>query len=202
MRWLVYKFLIDQYEGFTISTPETEVLSIPDEEFVSSVKSLESEPLFVAGKTLVRKKSYDRAMVTFQECIDRHYKEDTSNYYMGIALVATGEFVKGIEHWEAARDLNPRYLDAYIQLGNIFFENSHFNRALYNFQEADTLKPNDDFILYNISKTLLQLERYNASYDYAKRALKINRKNIYIKGVLDILRQPKIRKLRREFPEK
>ena len=200
IRWLTYKFLIDQYKGITISSPETDAIKIPEEEFVSTVKSLDNEPLFTAGKTLVRKKSYDRSMVAFQECIDRHYKEDTSNYYMGIALVATNEFVEGIEHWERARNLNSRYLDAYIQLGLIFFENSHFNRALYNFQEADTIKPKDDFILYNISKCLLQLKQYNVSYDYAKRALAVNRKNMYVKGVLKILNSPQIKKKRRQNP--
>ena len=85
-----------------------------------------------------------------------------------------------------------------MNLGTILFENSHFNRSLYNFQEADTIKPNDDQILYHIAETLYMLERYNESYSYAKRAVKINRKNVYAKSLLKMLKQPPIRKLRRQ----
>ncbi len=196
-RWLIYSFIVDDYDGFTISPADINAFIVPGEKFVSFIKSLENEPLFTVATNLIRKNAYDRAMVAFQECIDRHFKEDTSNFQLGNALITTHEFVKGIEYWEQARNINPHYLEAFIKLGTIFFENSHFNRALYNFQKADALKPNDDDILYNIAKCLLQLKRYNESYLYAKRALKLNRKNAFAKGVLDILKQSAVRKLRK-----
>ena len=198
MKGLAYRFLVDQYIGFTISAADIDALKVPDEEFVPFIKSLEDDELYKVANDLLKKKSYDKAMVGFSESIDRHYKEDTASLLMGNALIATNEFVKGIEYWEQARNLNPLYLEAYLKLGIIFYENSHFKQSLYNFQEADTIKPNDDQILYHIAETLYMLERYNESYTYAKRAVKLNRKNVYAKDLLKMLRQPHIRKLRKQ----
>lgn len=201
MRSLAYQFLVDKYTGFSISKFQVNPLKVTADKFGSYIKSLDNEALFKAATYLISQKSYDRSMVAFQESIDRHYKEDTAQFQMGNALVATNEFVKGIERWENARNLNHHYLDAYLKLGDIFMENSHFNRALYNYQEADTLKPNDDVILYKIASDLIELKRYNESYKYAKRSVKLNRKNIYAKGLIEILKQPAIRKLRKKYPD-
>jgi len=198
MRAMTYQYVVDHYDGFTISKVKVNPLKVPNDKFVSFIKSLDNEDLFDAADYLIRNKAYDRSMVAFQESINRHFKEDTAQYQMGNALVATNEFVKGIERWEAARNMNRKYLDAYLKLGDIFLENSHFNRSLYNYQEADTIKPNDDVILYKIAANLLQLKRYNESYDYAQRAYDINRKNVFVKGLLEILDQPAIRKIRKK----
>ena len=196
--WLTYNFLVDDYNGFTITPADINAFIVPGEKFIPFIKSLWNDQLFNAATDLIRKKAYDRALVAFQESIDRHFKEDTSHFQLGNALVATNEYVLGIEHWEQARNINPQYLEAFMKLGVIFFENSHFNRALYNFKKADAIKPNNDDILYNISKCLLQLERYNESYEYAKRAVKLNPKNEFVKGVLKILKTPAIRKIRKK----
>jgi len=201
MKNLAYRLLVDDYIGFTIALADIDALMIPDEEFVPFIKSLEDELLFKVANDLLKKNSYDKAMVPLKESIDRHFKEDTANLLMGNALVATNEYVKGIEYWEKARNLNPKYLEAYMKLGIILFENSHFNQSLYNFQEADTIKPNDDQILYHIGETLYMLERYNESYTYTKRAVNVNRKNVYAKSLLKMLREQQVRKLRRQFIE-
>lgn len=200
-RRLMYTFLVDDYNGFSIAPVDVNALLIPDDQFLVFIKTLDNEPLFIVASDLIRKKSFDRAILAFRECGDRPYKEDTSAFQMGNALVATNEFVNGIAQWERARNLNPHYLEAFLKLGILFFENSHFSRSLYNFQKADALKPDDDEILYHISKCLLQLKRYNESYKYASRAVRLNPKNEFAKGVLDILKQPQIRKLRKQNME-
>jgi tetratricopeptide (TPR) repeat protein len=200
-RALIFRFLVDDYGGFSISPYQKNPLEVPDNKYVAFIHTLENEPLYNAGNYLIRNNSYNKAILTFQECINRHFKEDTSNFQLGNALIATNDLVEGIEHWEQARNLNSQYLEPFLKLGTIFFENSHFNRALSNFQKADALKPDDDEILYNISKCLLQLERYNQAYQYAERASKINPKNKFVQGVLDILNQSEIKKLRKKFPE-
>ncbi|MEP6647674.1 MAG: ribonuclease E inhibitor RraB [Saprospiraceae bacterium] len=200
-RILAYKFIVEKYNGFTIGNVRTNPLKIDEVKFVSYIKSLDNETLFSNATYLLTKESYDRAMVAFQECIDRHFKEDTSQLQMGNALVATNDLVKGIERWEAARNMNKHYLEAYLKLGDIFFENSHFNRSLYNYQEADTLKPNDDVILYKLASDLIEIKNYNESYKYAKRAVNLNHKNSYAKGLIAILKQPEIRKLRKKYPD-
>ncbi|MFZ1675716.1 MAG: ribonuclease E inhibitor RraB [Saprospiraceae bacterium] len=201
MKSLAYQFIIDHYDGFMISKPLLNPLKVSDASFSSFIKSLDNDALFTSADYLISHAAYDRSMLAYQESIDRHFKEDTSQFQMGNALVAKNKLVKGIERWEAARNLNPLYLDAYLKLGKIFYENLHFNRSLYNFQKAVALEPDNDLILYQIGETLYQLGRYNESYTYVKRAVVLNRKNVFAKSLLDILDQPEIKKLRKQFPD-
>ncbi|MEP7323445.1 MAG: tetratricopeptide repeat protein [Saprospiraceae bacterium] len=201
MKSLAYLFIIDRYEGFTIAKPIVNPLKVPEASFNSFIKSLDNEALFTSANYLISHGAYDRSMLAFEESINRHFKEDTSQFQMGNALIAKNKLVKGIERWESARNLNPKYLDAYLKLGKIFYENSHYNRALYNFEKADALDPDNDQILYQLAETLYKLGRYNASYQYADRAVRLNRKNVFAKSMRDILDQPDIKKLRKQFPE-
>ncbi len=201
MKSVAYQFIIDRYDGFMISKPLQNPLNVSEDSFGSFIKSLDNEALFTSANYLISHAAYDRAMLAYQESINRHFKEDTSQYQMGNALVAKNKLAKGIERWETARNLNPKYLDAYLKLGKIFFENSHFNRALYNFEKADAIDSDNDQILYQLSETLYKLGRYNASYQYAERAVRLNHKNVFAKSLLEILDQPEIKKLRKQFPE-
>ena len=202
IRKMTYSFLVDDYLGFSISPADINAFAVPKEKFVSFLRSLDNETLFNVASNLISGNANDRAILAFGECIERRYKVDTSNFQRGNAYVATNDLVQGIEHWEQARNFNPAYTEAFMKLGIIFFENSHFNRSLYNFQKAEVLKPEDDEILYYVSKCLLQLKRYHESYEYAIRARELNPKNEFVKGVIDILNQPHIRKLRKQPPEK
>lgn len=195
---LAYEFVIDAYSGFSIHKFLDNPLKIPDQNYMAYLRGLDDPSLFAAANYLFRNESYNRSILAFEESIHRHFREDTAQFQIGNALIKTNELVHGIEHWEAARNLNKRYLEAYLKLGDIFFENSHFNRSLYNYQEADTIKSNDDVILYKIASNLLQLKRYKESYAYAVRAHKINRKNKYVKGLIQILSQPAIRRIRKK----
>lgn len=197
MRSLAYYFIVRHYDGFSISKSVIHPLKVPDEKFGHYLNSLDNETLFFTANYLFRKASYNRSALAFKESILRRFKEDTSHYQIGNALIATNELVHGIEHWEAARNLNPKYLEAYLKLGIIFYENAHFNRSLYNFMKADAIDPDNDVILYHLSETLFQLGRYDESYTYAQRSLNLNRKNVFAKGLLDILDQPAFKKLRK-----
>ena len=89
MKNLAYRFLVDHYNGFTITEADIDALTIPDEEFAAFIKSLEDDLLYKVAKDLLKRKSYDKAMMPLMESIDRHFKEDTAKLLMGNALIAT-----------------------------------------------------------------------------------------------------------------
>ena len=145
---------------------------------------------------------HQRSRLAFDELISRNYKPDTSYYKMGAALIGTHEYVEGIERWKKAIEINRDNLEAHMQLGLIYFENSHWKLAHKHFKEADRIKPNDDVILYNLAKSLIKLERYNEAYTTISRAVRLNPRNVFAKGVLRSLKTPAIRRLRKQYPDK
>ncbi len=202
LRWLIWKYKVDDYNGFTISRADIDFSAIAEYEFYPYLLSLDNNDLYNVAMRLDKLKLYPKAMIAFQELINRDFKPDTAYYKMGTALVGTHEYVKGIEHWERVTTFNPNYLEVYMNLGQIFFENSHWKKAYANFKEAHRIKPNDDVILYHLAKSLIKLERYNEAFITIKRAVRLNPKNQYSKGVLKSLKSPAIRKLRKKFPLK
>lgn len=202
LRWQMFKYKVDNYDGFKMQPADVDFSHVTNDAFLPFITNLNNEDLFNVAMRLDKIKDYRRSVFAFHELVKREFKQDTSAYKMGTALVGTHEYIEGIEFWGKATQLNPKYLEAYINLGKLFFENSHWKKALANFQQADRLKPNDDVILYNISKSLIKLERYNEAYATIHRAVKINRENRYARGVLLNLKSPEMKKLRKKNPTK
>lgn len=201
-RWMMFEYKVDNYHGFVMAPADIELAGIASDQFLPFLKSQADDDLFLIGLSLEKIKDHQRAMFVFDELIQREHKLDTSYFKMGNALVGTHEYVKGIQHWEKAVELNPDYLNAHLELGRIFFENSHWKKANHHYVESERIKTNDDGILYNVAKSLIKLERYNEAYTTISRAIKINPKNAHAKGVLRYLKTPGIRKLRHKYPDK
>ena len=202
LRWQMFKFKVEDYNGFSIAVADIDFSGIADDVFYPFLLSLENEDLFNVAIRLDKLKAYQKSLVAFDELIKRDYKPDTSYFKMGVALIGTHEYIKGIEHWQSATRLNPDYLEVHMELGKLLFENSHWRQAHQSFSEANRIKPDDDVILYHLAKSLIKLEHYNEAYDTIKRAIKLNRKNIYARGVMDYLKEPDIRKLRHSGTKK
>jgi len=200
LRWKMYKYKVDNFDGFDIVEADIDFSNIPNDRFLPFLLSLDNDDLYNVAMRLDKLKDHERALLAFDELIKLDFKPDTSHYKMGTALIGTHEYVEGIEHWEKAVALNPQYLDVRMDMGKLLFENSHWKKAFTSFKEADRIKPGDDEILYHLAKSLIKLERYNEAYITIKRAVKINPDNRYARGVLLNLKSPEMRKLRKKNP--
>ncbi|MDQ3017124.1 MAG: tetratricopeptide repeat protein [Bacteroidota bacterium] len=196
-RWLKFKFLIDKYDGFAIWPGDLTPDKIPQDEFTDYANNLGDEELFWVADRLLQLKSYPKALVAWQKAIDRNVYPDTSSYKFGTTLIATNEFVDGIELWEKAVQFNPKYLEVYMELGKIFYENSHWKKALTNFQKADALDPDNSEILYHVAETLFQMERYSDAYTTVKRSVRLDRNNDFARHLLKMTNLPSIKKARK-----
>lgn len=202
LKRMAYLYKVDRYVGFQILPADIDISQLSTDKFYPFILSLSNDDLFNVAKRLNKINEHDKALITLQELINRKFKSDTAFFLMGSSLIATNEYIKGIEHWKKAVELNAEYFDAYMELGQVFFENSHWKQSYANFKEADRLKPNNDIVLYNLAKSLIKLQRYNEAYAVIKRAVKLNPRNKYAAGVLRSLNTPQMRKLRKESPGK
>jgi tetratricopeptide (TPR) repeat protein len=198
LRWLRYSFLADDYLGFTIKPRDPDPLAIDDSMFHAYVSGLPDAELYWVSNRLVQVRSYPKALVALQEGLARNIYPDTMNYQLGTVLVATNEFNDGMEYWDVALRINPDYLEAHMDYAGLLFTNGFFRRALEHYQKADQIKPNDAFILFHIAETLFHLERYNESLAYARRSYSLEKKHVYTKSLIRLLKEPRIRYLRKK----
>ena len=202
LRRIKYSYAIDHYLGFTIKPADPDPIAVPNAQFSTYLQSLTAEQLYWVGKRLLDLKSFDRAILATELAITKKINPDTSHYRYGLALVATHEPADGINQWKKAVKLNPQYLEAFLALGKIHYENGYFNEALGFYQKADSISPNNNQILLHIAETLYALELFNQSYDYAMRSHKLDRQSIYTKSLLKLLNESRVKYLRKKYPEK
>lgn len=198
LRWLRYSFLADEYLGFSIKPRDPDPVSVEESVFHDYISTLSDDDLFWVSQRLSKIKSYPRALVALRESVGRNIYPDTIHFLMGHVLIATNEFNDGTDYWDKALRLNPDYLEAHMRYGHLLFANSYFKRSLEHYREADRIKPNDPFILYHIAETLYHLRRYNESLVYAKRSFALDKKHPYTKSLIKLLKEPRIRYLRKQ----
>lgn len=202
LRGLKYRYYIDHYAGFSIHAADPNPVAVPIGQYSTYLQSLSDEQLFWVGKRLLDLKLYDKALFALEVGVQRQYKQDTATYHYGLAFVATNEPNDGINQWKKAVKLNTEYLEVFLALGKIHFENGYFEKALEYYQRADTLHPNDSQILLHNGETLYALEQFNQSYSYAMRSYDLDSKNVFTRSLLKLLNEPRVKYLRRKFPEK
>jgi len=202
LRGLKYRYYVDHYLGFSIHPADPDPVSVSDHDFSTYLKSLSDEQLYWVGKRLLDLKMYGRVRFAFEAGLQRKYKQDTTHYRYGLALVAVNEPNDGINQWKRAVKINPGYTEVLMALGKIHFENGYFEEALDYYQRADKLLPANSLILLHIGETLFALKQYNQSYSYAKRSHQLDRKNVFTKSLLELLNEPRVKYLKRKFPDK
>ena len=202
LQWIKYNYFIDDYLGFAIMPADLDPVAVPESEFMSYLQELTDEELFWVGNRLLQLKSYDKALNALKLGVARNYKSDTANYRYGLALIATNEYTDAVEHWKRAIRINANYLEVHLKMGEVLFDSGYFEEALKHYQIANEIKPNDPQILLLNARTLYNLERYNQSLTYAKQARKLDKKDVFIKSLITLLKEPRVRYLRKKFPEK
>ena len=133
-------------------------------EFEAAVAIVAKEPLQAAvlsprfyfwfGVALDQAKQTDRAVATFETCLEKDPEfADALNYLAYLWAVRGERLAEALGHVQTALALDPQnaaYLDT---LGWIYFQQGRYADALDLLQQADALRPHDAEILDHIEKT-------------------------------------------------
>ena len=107
-------------------------------------------------------------------------KEKAKYYYLnGLAYYANGtsnieDCAVAIENLEKAVTINPQYEKAYILLGVILSDNSNYQRAINNFNNAININKKNYKTYWRLAETYNRFEEYSEAKKSAKQSLKIN----------------------------
>ncbi|MBN2038976.1 MAG: tetratricopeptide repeat protein [Spirochaetes bacterium] len=73
--------------------------------------------------------NYDKAINTFENIIDVKKKDEAAYYRLAESYLANDQKFMAIDTLQRAIENIPEYIDAYILLGNIYFDNSFYEDA-------------------------------------------------------------------------
>lgn len=124
-----------------------------------SREQLESAELYLTDALAMFRSEWDAYMAIEEETY-RYLNES------GIATSHRGDFEKARQQFEKSIDQNTEFAPAYNNLGNVFFSEGDFDRAIENYQLAGQYDPNDDGIQLNLALAYLakqNIEQANSS---------------------------------------
>jgi tetratricopeptide (TPR) repeat protein len=91
-------------------------------------------------------------------------------YQKGRDAASKQNLQEAIEHFEKAIAQAPQYMEAYNNLGIVYFQQHQFSRAESNFRKALELEPEAFEPLVNLGGTLLALDRIDEAIEVNSRA--------------------------------
>jgi len=92
---------------------------------------------------------------------------------LGCVFNAQGEIWLAIHHFEKAVALDPNFLDAYINLGNVLKEARIFDRAVAAYLRALNLSPNHAIVHGNLACVYYEQSLIDLAIDTYKRAIEL-----------------------------
>jgi tetratricopeptide (TPR) repeat protein len=95
---------------------------------------------------------------------------------------------KAIDLLEESLKSHEGFVDAYINLGNIYFEQGEYNNALLRYKKAIEFDPSYWLSYYKAGSALYKLERYKEAEELLEKAAKINPNSYEAYYLLGIVR--------------
>mgnify|MGYP001347918482 CR=1 FL=1 len=135
-------------------------------------------------EVLYNEEKFKELEIESKKLIKKYPNIPTLLNIFAFALHKQGHFKKAVESYERAIAINPKFIFAHNNLGNVFKDLSEFDKALAKYQDAIKLNPNYAEAYYNQGLVYKKICKYNESIKSFECALKI--KSDYIDAYFDL----------------
>ena len=130
------------------------------------------EALHEIGTAYAFLEDHQNALAYYQKCQILKKDSPQLNYNLAKIYEQLKQYTEANKYYDIAINLDPRYLDALINKGNLLAELDRPEDAIKYFNIALKIK-SDCQIFYNKANTLLSLNKYAEAIDCFKRAISI-----------------------------
>ncbi len=145
-------------------------------------QSITTDPKFInayngLGKSYFARQQFDSARTWYQKAFSNYQDKSFVNIYIG-------NFYRDLKAWDSAKVYyrlaavaDPRYEDAYNNLGLSSFALKQYDSARYYYRQALTANPYSAFALLNTGLVYKELKQPDSTYYYFQQAIWLEPKN-------------------------
>ena len=90
-----------------------------------------------------RNKTWRDPVTLWQDCLKKSPNKPRSHTNLGFYLIQDNQVEKGVEHYDTALKLNPKFEDAHFNLAQVYGERRLFDQAEAHLRECIRLDPKD-----------------------------------------------------------
>jgi tetratricopeptide (TPR) repeat protein len=106
------------------------------------------------------------------------YQGSASYYYLqGTIADRQKDWDRAIENYSKAIELDSSYVDAYIDLGGVYFTKGNYQLELQNYISATEVDPNNCDAFHYLATAYEDVGQYDKAFEAFKRALTIDPEN-------------------------
>ncbi len=126
-------------------------------------------------ETLSRNTIWRDDITLYGDTVKKSPDSDLPHFNFGVKLREKGKIDEAIEQYQIALKMNPDYLDAHVNLGNIFLDDKGWiDKAIEQYQIAIKLNPNDVDARNNLGNAFLSKGWTDKAVEQYQIALKLN----------------------------
>lgn len=150
------------------------------EEAISKAQNTLPLPVFLecVGNLHFYRRDIRQAIGKYQEALqaDPGYQSARHHYLAGVKCEQEGDLIAAFKHYQAAIEIEPSFVDAYVELGGMLGKADDFEGALTCYTDALDIDQSDLSVWHNRCEVLRVLsdrdpEQYSAQYNVAAREL-------------------------------
>ncbi|HTP13753.1 MAG TPA: tetratricopeptide repeat protein [Bacteroidota bacterium] len=130
---------------------------------------------FQLGVLLNAQRKYPAREVEIFSRIVRYEPRDyLSLHFLGDALIRLGQFEAGRSCIATSVTLNPKHFPAVNQLAGLYFSKGDYNEALRLYLQAESLRPLDPNVAFNIGESYRKLRNDSAAVGFFEKAMMLD----------------------------
>jgi tetratricopeptide (TPR) repeat protein len=115
-------------------------------------------------------KEYQQAIPYFEAAMESEPDYDCARYHylLGLQAEQAGQLTEAFERYQAAIEIEPSFVDSYVELGGLLCKVQDFEGALRCYTDASRIDPEDLAVRHNLVQVLSELAKKNpAAYSQA-----------------------------------
>ena len=123
-----------------------------------------------------------------ESCFEKAIESDQNNPFGYFCLANVikekdGQLEKAIKFFEKAIEINPKYIEAEVNLGALFYNTGDHEKAKNHYEKAIQINPNSVLAHSNISNIYIaRLDNFEKAINASKKALKIDQASRTLKS--------------------
>jgi len=128
------------------------------------------------GNYYYYKRDYEKAILHYQEVlkIDAKYRLSRYQCLSGVGHEQLGNYVEAFKNYQEAIDIDPNFVDPYVELGGLLTTIQDYDGAETCFRDAIKITPNDLTLYLNL-KAILEIKA-GKTPEAQKELFELNRK--------------------------
>ena len=129
--------------------------------------------MLLSTLTVRRSQVWADGLTLSADVLSQYPREYHSRYNLALAYSMRGETEKAKTEYRATIDINPRFVNAYLNLGSLLAEGGDLSMAIAVFKEGIAARPDSPQLQYNLALSYHKLSQWDAAIHSYKEAISL-----------------------------